>query len=243
MLLNKQAKGFFVTATDTGAGKTTVTQALIYELIKKGYLAIGCKPIACGTDIHFLNEDALAYKRINSINLPMNDINPLCFELPVSPNIAAKAMGKHICLDQLIAKLHQHLCLPIDYIFYEGIGGWKVPINESETTADLAVKLQLPLIFVIGIRVGCLNHALLTWESIVREEIPVAGWIANVIDTNTPAIPEHITTLQHRISAPYLGMLTYQNAIIDLNSDLSSKNLNPRFNIEPFLTSISQKEE
>ncbi|MBA2654821.1 MAG: dethiobiotin synthase [Gammaproteobacteria bacterium] len=207
---SKLAKAFFVVATDTDAGKTYVTNHLIKRLQHQQFKVIGCKPIACGLNAAGDNDDVLSYQRINSLPLLREQINPLCFPLPVSPNIAASAINEPICLKRLGIQLKLLRELPVDYVFYESIGGWKVPINEHETTIDLAIQLAVPIIFVVGMRVGCLNHALLTWDAICKENIITAGWVANIIAPETPAMEQHILTLKHWISAPYLGTLPFQ---------------------------------
>lgn len=217
------AKGFFVTATDTGMGKTTVTKILINEFKKAGFKTLGCKPIACGGSQNEDHEDVQVYQSINSLQLPREIINPLYFSLPASPNIAAQYSQKKICALDLVDKLNRLRHLPVDYIFYEGIGGWKVPLNRHETMVDVAKELQLPILLIIGIRVGCLNHALLTWDAIIQEKVPVAGWISNIIDDSTPAIEEHIDTLQQWISAPYLGEVPFQN---EEHQSISGFNIN-----------------
>jgi dethiobiotin synthetase len=213
-------KGFFITATDTGMGKTTVTKLLITESKKAGFSAIGCKPVACGVSEAGAGaeEDVLSYEAVNSLQLRREQINPLRFDLPVSPNIAAHSEGYTISVKHLAKQLHRLNCLPVDYIFYEGIGGWQVPLNDKETMVDLVRLLQLPVILVVGIRVGCLNHALLTWEAMVKEA-PCVGWIANIMNPSVPAIDEHIATLKQRIGAPFLGTLPFhQEGIIEAHA-------------------------
>jgi dethiobiotin synthetase len=208
-MLLKQANSFFVTGTDTGCGKTTVTRLLIQTLQQSGFQAIGCKPIACGVDQQGDNEDVLVYERINSLSLPRIEINPICLTLPASPHIAAQQENRVIDVLALSQELNKLKALPVDFIFFEGVGGWKVPLNQRETTIDLALSLQAPLILVIGIRVGCLNHALLTWEAIQKVNVAVTGWIANVVDPTTPAIDDHIATLQQWIDKPCLTIIPF----------------------------------
>jgi dethiobiotin synthetase len=222
------AKAFFVTATDTDAGKTMVTQSIIKNLQQINFTAVGCKPIACGFNKMGLNEDVQVYERINSIQLPENLINPLRFELPASPNIAAAMIDFQIQVKQLLKPLKEVLTLPIDFVFFEGIGGLKVPLSESETLIDLIRELQVPIILVIGLRVGCLNHALLTWETICREQLTVAGWFGNVVDPAIPALAEHVETLRHWISAPFFGTLPYQKSTSD--QSFPTINVNPLLN-------------
>lgn len=203
-------KRYFITATDTDAGKTTVTKLLMQQIIDAGLTAIACKPIACGVNAQGLNEDAEAYHQLNSLPLTEREINPLCFDLPASPNIAASKSNQRINVGQLAATLTQLFSYSADYLFFEGIGGWEVPLNDQENLPSLIAQLGVPIIVVVGIRVGCLNHAILTNQAIRQANIPIAGWIANVVDKNTPEIDCHITTLSQKISAPYLGLIPYQ---------------------------------
>ena len=172
---------FFVTGTDTGIGKTTTTKQLILGLQQRGFTAAGCKPIACGLNENGQNEDVLIYQNINSLPMSRDQINPVCLTLPASPNIAAKYENQALEVSTLAESLQSIRKLPLDFIFYEGAGGWKVPINDKETLADLAISLQLPIILVIGIRVGCLNHALLTWDAVSQQPVTLAGWISNLV--------------------------------------------------------------
>jgi len=223
---SKNTKGFFVTGTDTGIGKTLVTRTLIVKLQQQGFKALGCKPLACGINDLGENEDVATYQTINSCPLAKEKINPICLDLPVSPNIAAKAANFDLQLATFIPTLKSVMSMSVDYIFYEGVGGWKVPINETETLADLARALDLPILLIIGLRVGCLNHALLTYEAISRDNLRIAGWIGNVIEKNMPALDQHINTLSEKMAAPYLGTVPYLQNPND--SHLF-------FNIAPFL--------
>lgn len=213
---SKKVKGFFITGTDTGVGKTTLTRLLIAQMNKKGLLSIGCKPISCGD-----NNDTEIYLQTNPLKLAADLINPIHFPLPASPHIAAKMAGKNISLADLVMDLKKLFTYEVEYIFVEGIGGWKVPINKTHTTVDLAKALGLPIILVVGIRVGCLNHASLTWDSLSQEKMKVAGWIANVIEPCTPHIDEHVATLCQRIKAPYLGTVPYQNPLTSFALDVT----------------------
>lgn len=203
----QKTKGFFVTGTDTEVGKTTVTRLLINSLNKQGYQTIGCKPISCGVD-----GDECIYQTINPIALDSDLVNPFHFNLAVSPNIAAKNASQTLSAKQIHSKIKKLLNLPLDCIFYEGTGGWKTPISDHETMADVAKELNLPVILVIGIRVGCLNHALLTAEAMMKDELPMAGWIANIIDETTPQIESHLNTLQNWLTIPFLGQVDYSRA-------------------------------
>lgn len=209
-MCSKKANSYFVTGTDTGIGKTFVTTLLITELIKKNLQAVGCKPIACGGTP---NEDVISYQKVNSIELDAQIINPVFFELPISPHLAAKKSGTDINVPALLAQLNKLKQLAADYIFFEGIGGLQVPLNNSMTLCDLVKMLDVPLLVVVGIRVGCMNHAILTFESIQQQKLNVAGWIANIIDASTPEIDEHIISLRQWIKAPFLGTVPYQTSV------------------------------
>jgi dethiobiotin synthetase len=148
-------------------------------------------------------------------------INPVQFSTPVSPNIAAAIEQRPINLKQVINQCKELLQQPVDYLFFEGLGGWKVPLNNNHTTVDLAKSLNLPIILVIGIRVGCLNHALLTYEAIKSAALPIAGWVANVILPDVPLVDQHIDTLKQWLDAPYLGMIPYQHHFTDLQCELN----------------------
>lgn len=208
-MLSNHPKGFFITGTDTNAGKTTITKMLLSELISNGYSSIACKPIACGDHSQDSNQDALHFLETNSINLPLSVISPLRFNLPVSPHIAAKAAGKTICAKELSKQLLELYQLPLDYILFEGAGGWRVPLNDNETFVDLVKLLELRVILVVGIRVGCLNHALLTTEALSQDNVQLSGWVANLIEEDTPEVEEHIATLRAKINAPFLGTVPY----------------------------------
>jgi dethiobiotin synthetase len=200
---------FFITATDTGSGKTTVTRMLIQTLQQSGYRAVGCKPIACGLDEEGCNEDVRVYEAINSLPLPRDQINPVCLSLPASPNIAAAKEQYVLEASHLSQKLKALQKLPCDVVFFEGVGGWKVPINSKETMVDVVSALLVPIILVIGIKVGCLNHALLTGEAIQGTGLPIVGWIGNVVDPATPAISDHLATLGSWLKAPCLAVLPF----------------------------------
>lgn len=209
------AKGFFVTGTDTGIGKTTATSVLIKQLQTLGYSAIGCKPVAAGsvvTNKGVRHQDALIYQNINSISLDYQKINPVLFQQPISPNIAAETEEKEINVQFLYEQFEEVFSINCHYIFVEGVGGWRVPINDQSTMADFARKINYPVIFIVGIKLGCLNHALLTWEALIKDNMNVAGWIANIIEPDTLEIHNNIATLKKWIKAPFIGEIAYKGA-------------------------------
>lgn len=205
------AKGFFITGTDTGVGKTWVTAGLLRALQVQGYTTAAMKPVACGgmeTTQGLHNEDALLLMEYASIKLPYEVVNPYAFAPPMAPHLAAKACGQRIDITR-IKELFDGAGRGADYIVVEGVGGWKVPLNERETTVDLAAALSLPVVLVVGMRLGCLNHALLSDESITRRGMIFAGWIANSIDPLFKEIQENIEALREGIAAPLLGVVPY----------------------------------
>lgn len=196
--------GYFVTGTDTEVGKTLVSCALVLHLRKAHTRVIGMKPVAAGTvktadgeD----NEDAVALRAAGSIRVPRELDNPYCLPLPMSPHLAARAAGQRIDIG-LLADRYRQLAARADAVVVEGAGGFHVPLNDTETGADLAQALSLPIVLVVGLRLGCLNHALLTQEAILSRGLTLAGWVANRIDPQMSAQEDNIDTLRERLRAP-----------------------------------------
>ena len=212
-------QGYFVTGTDTGVGKTRITLALMHALQKNGSTVIGMKPVASGCDETpdgLRNEDALFLQAQSSFDLPYESINPYAFSLPVSPHIAAEKAGAKIQIE-VIHKQMLLLTKSADCLMVEGVGGWHVPLSyrksEQKHTEDLAIALALPVILVVGMRLGCLNHALLTYEAIIRSGLPCVGWVANQIDPDFTHLQENIETLKAQFDAPLLGIVPFQESI------------------------------
>ena len=200
----------FVTGTDTEVGKTRISVALIETLQQQGKRVAVMKPIASGcelTDGGLRNDDALQLNQQADISLPYQLINPYAFEPAIAPHIAAKQANIDIDLAQIkdnFEQIQQHA----DAVVVEGAGGWLVPLNDHSSMADLAHQLGLPVILVVGIRLGCINHALLTVQAIEQKGCVLQGWVANNIDQNTES-SEIITTLKDRISAPCLAIVPF----------------------------------
>ena len=204
--------GYFVTGTDTGVGKTWVTTLLMRQLRESGSRVAGFKPLASGAEKvgdNWQQEDVEAMKQCASVDLPHHLINPYCFEPPIAPYIAAKQAGVQMSVSELEAVVRKQLAFEVDAIVVEGAGGFIQPVNDSESLADLAVALQLPVVMVVGIRLGCINHALLTHDSIVSRGLPFAGWYANCIDPDVLCEREQIELLENRLSCPLLGVIGY----------------------------------
>jgi dethiobiotin synthetase len=196
--------GLFVTGTDTEVGKTLISSALLLHLRKRHARVVGMKPVAAGTVVTAqgeINEDAEALRACGSIEVPRELDNPYCLPLPMSPHLAARAAGVRIELAVLIDR-YQQLAAQADAVVVEGAGGFFVPLNERETGADLAQALQLPVLLVVGLRLGCLNHALLTAEAIRARGLVLAGWVANRIDPRMASPDDNIAYLQARLGAP-----------------------------------------
>lgn len=205
-------QGYFITGTDTGVGKTRISCALIHRLREQGYRVAGMKPVASGAFITadgLRNDDALQLIASAQCDTPYDIINPYCFEPPIAPHIAAAQVGCSIELDHLLA-CYQRLHHDYDGVVVEGAGGWLVPLNAHQTLEDLALALQLPVILVVGMRLGCLNHALLTARAIHNCGLTLAGWVANSIEPATASLEENIAYLEKHLTAPLLGFLPYQ---------------------------------
>lgn len=203
------ASGFFVTGTDTGVGKTAVTAALLYGLRQQGLRVAAMKPVASGSEPlteGLRNDDALQLQAQCSGAVAYEQINPYAFEAPIAPHVAARDAGVEISL-ALVRERFLALAKQADCVLVEGVGGFEVPLSEVETTADMARMLDLPVILVVAMRLGCLNHALLTSAAIQRAGLPLAGWVANCIEPDMARMQESIDTLRLRLAAPLLGVI------------------------------------
>ena len=204
-------KGYFVTGTDTGCGKTAITLGLMHLLQTKGYSVVGMKPIASGADLTsagLKNDDALQIQRQASQLIEYNLINPYVFAPPIAPHLAAEQEGVTIELEEIALNFNK-LIVQADCIMVEGVGGWQVPLGPDQTISDLAVRLGLPVILVVGFRLGCLNQALLTVASIQQTGIRLAGWVANMVDPDMLQPEANLESLKRRIEAPFLGFVPH----------------------------------
>ena len=198
-------KGLFVTGTDTGVGKTRVAVALIHALRARGLRVAAMKPVSAGSAPGELNGDVTALLHAANVDADLRDVNPYAFAEPVAPHIAAERAGVRIELD-VIGEAYGRLAAAADVVVVEGAGGWRVPLNARDDMADLAQRLGLPVVLVVGLRLGCLNHALLTAESIARRQLPWAGWVGNHIDPAMARRAENIAALRARLPDPCLGV-------------------------------------
>ena len=206
---------WFVTGTDTGVGKTLVSVALLQALARRHRRVVGMKPVAAGVvrvGTLWANDDALALRAASTVSVPPELDNPVLLPDPLSPHIAAQRAGVQIDIDHIV-RCYQQLAGLADAVVVEGAGGFHVPLSDHTTGADLAQALALPVVLVVGLRLGCLNHALLTLEAIRARGLTLAGWVANRIDPEMLAPQENIAFLQHRLGAPLLADIGHQVAV------------------------------
>ena len=206
------ANTFFVTGTDTDVGKTFVATALLAAANKLGKTTAAVKPVAAGceqTDNGLRNDDALALQAAMSLELAYEQINPVTLEPAIAPHVAAAQAGRNITVARLSGFCRGVMMKRADVTLIEGAGGWRVPLNKRETLADLAKELQVPVILVVGMRLGCINHALLSAEAIVRDGLQIAGWVANHIDPAMSCYDENLESLAQRLPFPCLGALPH----------------------------------
>ena len=199
---------WFVAGTDTGVGKTFVACALLHALRNRGLNAVGMKPVAAGCDAAGNNEDVVQLIAASARQAPRALVNPYAFRAAVAPHIAAAEEGQCIEIPRIVEAFAQLRELA-DAVLVEGVGGFCVPLGPHCDTADLAVALQLPVILVVGLRLGCINHALLTRQAIAARGLELAGWVANRIDPAMARQAENLAALQERIAAPLLGVVPH----------------------------------
>lgn len=204
-------RGFFVVGTDTGVGKTRVAAALLRACGRLGYRCVGMKPVAAGAEFQngaWVNEDVALLRAAAGVDAPMEWVNPYLFREAIAPHIAAEHKGVAIDLPR-IRQAFEGLAEMADLVVVEGAGGLLVPLSDSKDMADLAVALELPLVLVVGMRLGCLNHALLTWEAIRGRGLRLAGWVANRVVPAMDAYEENLAALARRLPAPLLAELPH----------------------------------
>ena len=202
-------RGYFVTGTDTGVGKTTVTLGLMRALQQQGRSVAAMKPVAAGcklTPAGLRHADALQLQQQSSVELDYEWVNPYALEPAIAPHIAVEQAGTAIEIKKIL-RIYKEIENSVDCVLVEGVGGWQVPLNADETLADLARQMGLDVIMVVGIRLGCLNHALLTADAIAAAGCTLAGWVANQLPSPPDCAQENIKSLKSRISSPLLGVL------------------------------------
>lgn len=214
----------FITGTDTDAGKTYISVGLLKCFKHLGLSTIGLKPVASGCDSHLKNADALLLQQTATIPLDYALVNPYAFMPPIAPHLAAKEVNVTLTVDEIINKMQPVWNIPADIYLMEGAGGWYVPLNQHETMVDVVKKLNFATILVVNIRLGCINHAILTAKAIQHEGVKFLGWIANSASHPYPLASDVITTLKHYIPVPCLGIVNHGEKPEDVIS-LSLDNL------------------
>ncbi|MBS7664261.1 dethiobiotin synthase [Pseudomonas lalucatii] len=202
------AQAYFITGTDTEIGKTTIAAGLLHAARRAGLSTAAAKPVASGcvqTREGLRNEDALALLGECSLALRYEEVNPLAFEPAIAPHLAAREVGVQLDVATLLGPVQAILDRGADLTLVEGAGGWRVPLAGGASLSDLVMALRLPVILVVGVRLGCINQAVLTAEAIARDGLPLAGWVANVVDPQTSRLEDNLATLAERLPAPCLG--------------------------------------
>lgn len=215
-MVNKKfsSKGFFIVGTDTKVGKTTVAIDLLKYLKERSFKTAALKPIASGcrqTLRGLRNQDALKLQKFSTLKIRYKDVNPFAFKEAIAPHLAASKLKMDLTVKKIVKACRPILKLQKDYVIIEGAGGVLVPVNEQETMLDLAKKLQFPLILVVGLRLGCLNHALLTLQAIQKEQIKIAGWVGFPLKPRMQYLKENVNSLIKILNVPYLGL--YPNCL------------------------------
>ena len=204
--------GYFITGTDTGVGKTRVSLALMSALKSRGLTVLGMKPLATGSQpvgqLGLRNADALALQSHGSKPLAYKLINPCVYAPPIAPHIAAMESGSPVRMDAMLSAWRA-LRPQADRVVVEGVGGWRVPLSEEETLADLVRAMAIPVILVVGMRLGCISHALLTAECIVADRLPLLGWVACHVQSELSRSQFVLDALAARLPAPLLATLPY----------------------------------
>ena len=203
------SKAWFVTGTDTEVGKTAISCALLAAAAAAGLRTAAVKPVAAGCDDQGHNDDALQLLDCMTEPLDYAQVNPVALEAAIAPHIAAEREGKRLQAGRLAGICRGVMMGKADFVLIEGAGGWRVPISPRETLADLAVQLQVGVILVVGMRLGCINHALLTAEAIRRDGLELAGWVANQPGERMVCHEENLDTLRRLLPAPLLGEVPY----------------------------------
>ncbi|MFT7403315.1 dethiobiotin synthase [Zhongshania sp.] len=206
------SRHYFISGTDTDVGKTLVACGLLRAAALRGLRTLAIKPVAAGAELTengLRNEDALMLMAAMTEVLPYQQVNPVLLEPAIAPHIAAEKVGKRITVSQLAGICRGVMMQPADLILIEGAGGWRVPLNRHELLSGLASALQAPVILVVGMKLGCINHALLTAEAIRSDGLRLAGWVANQIDPDMACVEENLATLNAMLDAPCIGIVPY----------------------------------
>jgi len=205
----------FITGTDTDAGKTYVSRLLLTGFAIHQKSAIGLKPIAAGADADGKNADAKVLQSLSAVTMPYDMVNPILLQAPVAPHLAAVREGKTLDFAVLDQQIADTAVLGVSMRLIEGAGGWLLPVSDSLYLADWVVQRQLPVVLVVGMKLGCLNHAMLTARELRRSGVTVLGWVANVIDPEMLLLDDNIADLTKRLPWPRLAIVPYQQTASD----------------------------
>lgn len=239
------AKPLFITGTDTEVGKTQVATALLKALAREGLTTVAMKPVAAGceeTAEGLRNEDALMLQAAATVQLPYTQINPLALKEACAPHIAAAKDGRRLSLSRIEGLCRGMLMQRADICVIEGAGGWRVPLNEREMLSSLPSILQAPCILVVGVKLGCINHALLTAEAIVRDGVPLIGWVANTLvgdPERAEEIEANIATLQGILPMPCLGVMPF----VEGDSEKRVETMAQSFAMNTLLKALSMEKQ
>lgn len=217
-------KRFFITATDTDAGKTFVAAGILAAAKRAGLATMGLKPVAAGAELVdgvLRNDDALALMAQTSVKLTYEQINPVLLKQAIAPHLAAENEGVNISARRLEGVIKGSLLTPHDFALVEGAGGWRVPLNSREMLSDLAKSLNFPVILVVNMKLGCINHATLSAEAIQRDGLNLVGWVANMGDS-MPYYEENVAAINSIIAAPLLAKLARYENVEDSNSEFDN---------------------
>ena len=214
----------YITGTDTDCGKTAISCLLIHLLSQRFERVVGMKPVASGCDLthgHWQNADALALQAVSTPKPDYRWVNPIALPQPLAPEIAAQRAGQTVTLEPIVAAF-AHLRQSANWVVVEGVGGWAAPISEQIDQADLVCQLDIPVILVVGLRLGCINHARLTEHFLQSNRVPCLGWIANCITATMAATVENIAILQRHLTLPYLGCHEWQGKSAHRGTDTAN---------------------
>ena len=222
------SNAFFIAGTDTAVGKTYVAKLLLKMAGERGLTTLGLKPVSAGCverDGLLVNQDAWELMELSSIQPSYTDVNPVALREAMAPHIAAEREDRPLVARELATHCRQ-MMQQADFVVIEGAGGWQVPLNAEETMADLAAAIACPVVLVVGMRLGCINHALLSADAIQNTGLRLAGWIANLVDADMAVVDENIATLEQRLHVPRIGTLPWgdpevANKFLDLDILLS----------------------
>jgi len=210
---------FFIAGTDTDVGKTYVSCKILEAAAAQGMSTLGLKPVSAGCELvegQYQNEDAQALITHSSLKLPYTQVNPVALLDACSPHIAAANAGKAVSASRVVGYCNGALMQRPDFALVEGAGGWRVPISPRETMADIAKQLGFPVILVVGLKLGCLSHALLTAEAIRRDGLTIAGWVGNQVEPTAMAFfEENVATLNSALGVPNIGVLPYDGQVCE----------------------------